>query len=81
MSRGRGAGTRRGARLALAAAGWTLLAGGAALMVLPGPGIPLGLGGLVILGRDRPWARRLHGRLRERVGRIVRGLRPGVEPP
>jgi hypothetical protein len=33
-------------------------------MVLPGPGIPLVLAGLVLVGRRRAWARRLHVRVR-----------------
>jgi hypothetical protein len=49
------------------AAGWALLASGAALMVLPGPGIPLVLAGLVLVGRRRRWARRLHDRVREKA--------------
>ncbi len=54
------------ARLARLAAGWTLLVAGGALMVLPGPGIPLVLGGLALLARDRPWARRAHEALLRR---------------
>lgn len=62
---------RRG-RVVRVAAGWALLAAGAALLVLPGPGIPLLLGGLAILAREQPWARRAHRKLR--VG-LARGLR------
>jgi hypothetical protein len=74
-------GGRPGPRGAVAAEalGWVLLAGGAALMVLPGPGIPLVLAGLVLVGRRRPWARRWHeaarARAAEAIGR-VRGRRP-----
>ncbi len=52
-------------------AGFALLAVGAALLVLPGPGIPLVLAGLALLGRELPWARRLrawiHAKVRERL--------------
>lgn len=44
-------------------AGWALLVTGTALLVLPGPGIPLVLGGLAILGREQAWAGRLHRRI------------------
>jgi len=52
--------TRRAATLA---AGWTLLVVGGALLVLPGPGIPLVLGGLALLGKEVAWA----GRARQYV--------------
>ena len=38
-------------------AGWALLAAGALLLVLPGPGIPLVLLALALLGRHHRWAR------------------------
>ncbi|MGD9763186.1 MAG: PGPGW domain-containing protein [Candidatus Binatia bacterium] len=41
------------------AAGISLLAVGAALLVLPGPGIPLVLAGLTLLAPHSRWARRL----------------------
>jgi hypothetical protein len=70
-------GARRDGREQLrTVAGWALLGTGAALMILPGPGIPLVLGGLALLARDRPWARRFRSRLRARARRAVRRLRP-----
>lgn len=61
-------------------AGWSLLAVGGALLVLPGPGIPLVLGGLALLAPEHRWARRAHLRLRDgwrtvrgRLGRTGRG--------
>ena len=48
-------------------AGFGLLAVGGTLLVLPGPGIPLVLGGLALLGRELPWARRLSAWLRAKV--------------
>jgi hypothetical protein len=58
-------------------AGWALVTVGAALLVLPGPGIPLLLGGLALLGRELPWARRLRARIEERVARAVGRARSG----
>ena len=56
-------------------AGFLLLAVGGALLVLPGPGIPFVLGGLALLGRELPWAKRLRDRLHEKV-REKMGRRP-----
>jgi len=56
---------------AVEAAGWALLVGGAALLVLPGPGIPLVLAGLVLVGKRRRWARRLHGQMQDRARRAL----------
>ena len=53
-------------RVARLAAGWSLLGAGAALLVLPGPGIPLILGGLALLAREHRWARRAQANLRSR---------------
>ncbi len=57
--------------------GYGLLAVGLALLVLPGPGIPLLLGGLALLAKRRPWARRMRRRLQvqaaRRLGRGRRG--------
>lgn len=79
MTRGRRVGGGgRAARLGADAAGWALLGAGAALLVLPGPGIPLVLAGLVILGRERPWARRLQLRLRLEAARAIERMRARV---
>lgn len=43
--------------------GGTLVAIGAGLLVLPGPGIPLLLAGLLVLGTEFAWARRLRHHL------------------
>lgn len=58
------------ARIAILAAGWALLAAGACLLFLPGPGLPLLLGGLALLGEEQEWARRLLGRLKDRLQRF-----------
>jgi hypothetical protein len=41
------------------ASGFTLLGAGTAMLVLPGPGILAILGGLTILEKDLPWAKRV----------------------
>ncbi len=61
----------RGFRLV---AGWSLFGVGGALLVLPGPGIPLVLGGLALLAREQPWAARWHQGLRERWARVRQHL-------
>jgi Putative transmembrane protein (PGPGW) len=38
--------------------GWVLVAGGAAALLLPGPGLLLLLAGLVVLGTEYHWAQR-----------------------
>lgn len=42
-----------------AAVGFTVLAAGVALLVLPGPGIPVVVAGLFMLGLEFAWAERL----------------------
>ncbi len=60
-------------RRATLVAGWSLVVVGTALLVLPGPGVPLLLGGLALLGREQAWARRVRARLdREIRTRVVR---------
>lgn len=65
-------------RIGADAAGWALLGAGAALLALPGPGIPLVLAGLALLGRERPWARRLHQRARRLHQRVRRKMAQAV---
>ncbi len=62
--------------MATVAVGYTLVAGGTVLLVLPGPGVPLVLVGLAVLGREQPWARRLEVRIRAGAARLVRRVRP-----
>ncbi len=56
-------------------AGTVLLVVGIALLVLPGPGIPLIVAGLALLGTQFPWARRVLEWLRARAKRAVAALR------
>ena len=55
--------------LAQLGAGGLLLAAGGLLLVLPGPGIPLLLGGLALLAPQVPWAQRTLERVKRAVGR------------
>jgi tellurite resistance protein TerC len=57
------------------AGGWLVLGVGAALLVLPGPGIPLVVAGLGILGRRHRWARSAAHRLRLRAARWMERIR------
>src|SRR5687768_17935826 len=45
-------------RVALEVAGWTLVLGGIAALVLPGPGLLMLFGGLAILSQQYEWAER-----------------------
>ena len=56
--------------------GWVLLSTGVALLVLPGPGIPLVIAGLGILGRRHAWARSAAHRIRERTRTLIDRVRP-----
>ena len=46
------------------AGGFALLGAGTAMLVLPGPGILAILGGLALLEKDVPWAKRMTDRIR-----------------
>jgi hypothetical protein len=64
------------ARKVLAVTSGLLLLGiGLAMLVLPGPGVPLILAGLAILGVHYSWARRLRERIAGETRRIVERLR------
>jgi hypothetical protein len=53
-------------RVARLAGGFTLLGAGTAMLVLPGPGVLAILGGLALLEKDMPWAKRITDSLRSR---------------
>ena len=57
-------------RLAVTIAGFGLLAMGAALMVLPGPGILLIVAGLAVLATEYVWARALLVRAKKEAKRV-----------
>jgi uncharacterized protein (TIGR02611 family) len=64
--------------------GMTLLIGGAAMLVLPGPGIAVMLLGLVVLSAEFKWAQRMLAWARER-GRSLKdqaqARMPGADRP
>ncbi|MGH8914416.1 MAG: PGPGW domain-containing protein [Acidimicrobiia bacterium] len=55
-------------RVARLAGGFTLLGAGTAMLVLPGPGILAIVGGLTILEKDLPWAKRITDSLKAKTG-------------
>jgi tellurite resistance protein TerC len=59
-------------KIAVVAVGSTLLLIGAALLVLPGPALPVLFVGLLVLGTEFLWARRLLKRLKTEVESITR---------
>jgi tellurite resistance protein TerC len=68
-------------RIAIAVVGFTVLAVGIAMIVLPGPAIvviPVGLG---ILGLEFAWARIWLNRIRERGTVIVNSIRNRSKAP
>jgi hypothetical protein len=66
----------RSGRVVRLVAGWTLVVSGAALLVLPGPGIPLVLGGLALLAREQAWAGRVQRKILVRWARARRRYGP-----
>jgi hypothetical protein len=64
-------------RIGRSLAGGLLVAFGVVLIPLPGPGLLVVAGGLLILARDYAWADRLLSRTRERARRVSRTLRHG----
>jgi hypothetical protein len=56
--------------------GFALLAAGGALMVLPGPGIPLVVAGLGLLSLEFEWARRLRRYVMHHAKRVAPESRP-----
>jgi tellurite resistance protein TerC len=59
-------------KIAVLVVGSTLLLIGAALLVLPGPALPVLFVGLLVLGTEFLWARRLLKRLKTEVESITR---------
>lgn len=49
---------RNSKRVAITVVGFALVLGGAALLVLPGPGMLVIIAGLAVLGTEYMWARR-----------------------
>lgn len=65
-----------GKRLVLETAGWLLLLGGIAALVLPGPGLLMIVGGLALLSQQYEWARK---RLDPVKKRALEAAADGVE--
>ena len=53
-------------RAARIAGGYALLGAGTAMLVLPGPGVLAILGGLALLEKDIPWAKRMTDRIKRK---------------
>jgi hypothetical protein len=70
------AGSRAAKRIALETLGWILVVGGAAALVLPGPGLLAILGGLALLSQQYDWAQR---RLEPVKRRALQTAADGVE--
>ncbi len=62
-------------RIGVLLAGSILFLAGIALLVLPGPGVPLIIAGLALLGTQFTWARRASSWLRERFSAAIAALR------
>jgi uncharacterized protein (TIGR02611 family) len=58
-------------RIATVVGGFALLLAGLALLVLPGPGIPLVVAGLGLLSLEYAWARRLREWVVQRAERVA----------
>ena len=56
-------------RAARIAGGFALLGAGTAMLVLPGPGVLAILGGLTLLEKDIPWAKRVTDRIKPKRAR------------
>lgn len=66
---------RHAKRIVVAVIGATVLLGGVALLVLPGPGLLIIAVGLGILATEFVWARRLLQRAKEEGGELASQLR------
>ena len=64
-----------GYRVAVAAAGFVVLAAGIAMLVLPGPGLLVSAIGLGLLALEFRWAERLLTRVAEQSASVGRRLR------
>lgn len=69
-------------KMFIAAVGGVILLLGVLMLVLPGPGIPVIIGGLALLAVEFAWARRMMEKIRAWIARR-RGLRTasgGIQP-
>lgn len=58
-----------GKRIAITVAGFAVLLAGVAMLVLPGPGIVVIIGGLAILATEYVWAQRLLAKAKEKANK------------
>lgn len=65
-------------RILVTVAGVALCVAGVGLLILPGPGLLLLLGGLVLLANEYPWARRMTGPVRRQA---IRSAEQSVASP
>ena len=75
---------QNGKRIAVLVLGLALVAGGLAMLVLPGPGILVVIAGFAVLATEFVWAERLldkakheAGKAKDRAGDMLRRHRPG----
>lgn len=54
-------------RVARIAGGFTLIGAGTVMLVTPGPGLLAILGGLTLLEKDMPWAKRITDRFKPKA--------------
>ena len=60
-------------RLIIIVSGFTILAAGVAMIVLPGPAVVVIPLGLAVLATEFLWARKLLATVKERIGRMRNG--------
>ena len=60
-------------RLIIIVTGFTILAAGVAMIVLPGPAVVVIPLGLAVLATESLWARKLLATVKERIGRMRNG--------
>ena len=65
-------------RIAILCGGSLLVIAGIVLLVLPGPGVPLIIAGLALLGTQFEWARRASGWMRDRLRAVISALKARV---
>ncbi len=64
---------RRARMMAVAVIGTTVVGVGVAMLVLPGPGLLVIVGGLALLGTEFIWARKLMRRVKRATRSITKG--------
>jgi uncharacterized protein (TIGR02611 family) len=66
---------RSGKRIAVTVIGFTLVAAGLVMLVIPGPGLLVIVAGLAVLASEYAWARRTLEVAKKRAGDVGRRLR------